>query len=235
MPANDTTNAHDRAYELSDIESLTDRAKRVLTVTAQQTGVTDTPDTDDVTIATTTSVRTELGLTNDEIAYELRKLEGGSESFKVNTPLIETIQQGVDDTGRQKAKRIELTTAGEAAVTDGVVTVETLHRGPEWLPQDADTEEQLLHIANRLHRIEQAQSELNALIGLAAITDIASDDTDFEALTRDELVADPETVTSLITSDDAVLERVEAIGKGQKALFKALKDATGVNAREYFE
>jgi len=221
-----------RQYNPDDIESLDDRGRKVLIVVAEQTGhitpnATESEDTDttpdsdgDVSIATTSSIRDATGLSNAEVNYQLRKLGGGYD-FSVSEPLTNSVQQGTDAEGRQRPKRIELTAAGERAVSDGVVTRDTLDAGPDWFPETGGVDEKLDAIADRVAAQEVVLDELTRTMGFTSASALV-DSVENSAVT-DDVVATPGTPVG----EYSVLETIARVSQGQKALVKALEENGG--------
>lgn len=229
--------ASNRLYSYTDIDALPDRTRTVLITIANQTGVgTEAtshddsmgPGEDELVVATTTSIRTELGLSGSEVNYELRKLEGGNESHCVDVPLITTMQRGTDDRGRQKPKTIELTNAGKQAITDDVVEREHLHTGPAWFPAEKGVELQLESIADRIDTHEQVLDELASHLGFTSVSELADPIESGDSLTRQAVVADPDSAPLFVKSKEYSL--IELLGRfytGQKALKRSVEDLGG--------
>jgi hypothetical protein len=208
-----------RKYEIEDIESLGERARKVLLTVAQQSGYSkpDNTDVDDVgklDTATTSTIKEKLGLGNNPVNYELNKLEGGY-GFSVSVPLVETHQQGTDDRGRMKAKRVVLTDAGKQAIDDGVVEQTQIETGPDWFPSNEDTDAQLEALANRLHAHETALDEITQHLGYRRLSTVATAGDDQDSMISDDALAE--------FSTESALELLAAMAQGQKDIRKALK------------
>jgi len=226
-----------REYRQSDIEELSDRSRRVLLSIGVQSGTVDPSGDIDVPsgvrerdVVTTTTVREALDLNNDQINYELRKL-GGDRDFSVDVPLIDTHHRGTDASGQQKPKRIDLTSAGRQALTDGVVNVQVLDLPPSWYPDDGTTDEQLRAIARRLDAHESVLDELAGRFGLqsptAALTD-ASDES------QQALDLQPNIKLAKLNSDAVVLETLDGVVRANQAIQRALKQA-GIDPSEFLD
>lgn len=260
------SNSNKRAYDTTDVEELSPRAQRVILAVADQTGET-TPDTGNETesdgsgdeggagegervVCTTSRLREALNMSNDEISYELRKLEGGYR-YSVTTPLLETTPQGVNENGVQKPKRIMLTEAGRQAVHDNVLEYDTLHSGPDWLPQTSDVNTKIAAIANHVNALETVYNQHARELGLTTATDVlaaglnesagdentaehASDVNDIKNLTRDALVDNPDEAKTFVFNENTLLALIDKIATGQKANVKALQ-ALGENPREHMQ
>ncbi|WP_094531461.1 hypothetical protein [Halorubrum halodurans] len=251
MPQNTTMQ-----YSNDDLEALHNaaRTRTVLTVIAAQTGVIEKPELtasqhpDDADSqattrvhregTTTSNIRAVTGLSNDEVNYELRKLKGTT-TESITTQLIETRQQGTDDTGRQLPKLIVLTDAGEQAFDHGVVETESLATSPapDWLP-DASTDDQIEAVAERLDQHEVLLNELTHHIGFALFTELLSEDisapqhgtpagdrSDYPVLDRSTVAADPDAAQQFVAADAySLLDALERLRTGQRAMKHALDD-----------
>jgi len=228
-------NNRSRMYKQSDIEGLSERSRRVLLTIGVQTGVTSPKDNIDTPsglseqdVVTTSTVREPLNLDNDTINYELRKL-GEDREFSVEVPLITTYHRDTDSSGKPKPKRVELTEAGRQALSDGVVAVDSLDTGPVWFPDNGSTEEQLHALARRLDTHETLLDEVAVTIGLERVSAALA------ATEREDQEISLESTADLeLVSDQQLIETVEKLARGNKAIKRALEDA-GINATKYLD
>lgn len=227
-----STDTSNRKYSYEDIEALTTRSRTVLVTIAEQTGTinpgseTNSPDNGETAHVrcTTTTLRNDTGLSNNEVNYELKKLSENYD-FSVTTPLVKTVQQGIDDNGRQRPKRIELTPPGEQAVKDDVIEREQLNTGPDWFPSNTGTEEQLTAIADRIDTHETVLDELTAHLGYTRLTELVP-----EAQSNDGDLHRTDIINSDTPHTDTeytVLESIERMYTGQRALKQSLEDLGG--------
>lgn len=233
-----------REYNMDDIEQLSDRARELLLVIAEQSGHTTTTSDDSdgdppgdgdggtgtVPVCTTRTLTKATGLSNSAVNYDLKKLTGRESAGVNGNALVTTFQQTVDETGQNRPKRIELTDAGKQAIDDDVIERTRLHTGPDWFPDDDAPSEQLRAIATRLDAHETVLNHVTAHIGYADMTDLTAATVNGTSIDTDaDLVTSPDT-----PRDMTVLENLNRVAEGQKAIVEALQD-TGANPAQYLD